>query len=476
MSANNAPRPVNLPGWLLGLLLVIAAAIRINGALNELWLDEIWSLRLAGGISSPLQVFTKIHQDNNHYLNSLWLYLCGFHGNWAGYRIPSIVAGVGGVMLAGMIGRRRNARVACFAMFLVAFSYAQILYSSEARGYSEVVFFSFLSFYALEKYLEKQRWQSALLFSISSILGFASHLVFLNFFCAAILWSGWRFIKSGLGLRRTIKAMLACHGAPAAFLTALYFVDIRHQEVVGGTKNGPGAYVDSFAWTLGAAPGHFGMIASSFLAVVLFIAGIWILRREKADSWIFFIAVILVVPILLMIVRRSDVLYVRYFIVGMAFLLVLLSFVLGTLYQRGLQGRVICVLLMGGYLALNGWRAMSLFKYGRGHYSEAVRFLAEHTKSSVVTIGGDQDFRIGTVVEFYGAEAVGTKRVKYYPRKSWPAGGPEWFIAQKESAEDPAPPGEQYRDAAGNTYEWVKTFPSAPLSGLHWFVCHNTAK
>jgi hypothetical protein len=494
MSANNGPKPdaclpdqpVNeagaspfsprVRGWLLGLLLLAAAAIRIRGALNDLWLDEIWSLNLVRGISSPLQVFTKIHHDNNNYLNSLWLFLWGFHGNWPGYRVPSIVAGVGSVMLAGMTGRRRNAPAAWFAMLLTAFSYVQILYSSEARGYSEVVFFSFLSFHALEKYLEKQEWPSAVLVSISSILGFASHLIFLNFFAAAVLWSGWRLIKSGLGFAHVLKGLLACHAAPAALLTILYFVDIRHQTMGGGAGYGPGVYLDSLAWTLGVPPGRYGALFASLPTLSLFIAGIWILRREKSDSWILFAGVILVVPILLAWIRHSDVLYVRHFIVGMAFLLILFSFVLAALYQRGFQGRVVCVLLMAGYFVLNGWHTAALFKHGRGHYGEAARFLAEHTKAPVVTIGGDQDFRINTVLRFYAADAMGNKTAKYYPVKSWPKGGPEWFVSQKESFEDPAPPGEQYTDSAGNTYEWVKTFQSAPLSGLHWFVCHNTAK
>src|ERR1039458_4360688 len=91
------PRSSRNQYWLLGLLLLTAALIRYYGALNDLWLDEIWSVRLVEKISSPWQVFTKIHHDNNDYLNSLWLYFCGFHGNWPGYRIPSLVAGVGNV-------------------------------------------------------------------------------------------------------------------------------------------------------------------------------------------------------------------------------------------------------------------------------------------------------------------------------------------------------------------------------------------
>lgn len=461
---------------LTGFFLVIAAALRIRGASNDLWLDEIWSLKLAGQISSPLQVFTNIHQDNNHYLNTLWLYICGFRGDWVGYRIVSIVAGVGSVALAGMIGRRRDARTAGFAMALVALGYVQILYSSEARGYSTVVLFSFLSFYELDKFLEKQDWRSAVLFSISSILGFASHLVFFNFFCAAWVWSAWHFAKSGLGLVPVIKRLLACHAAPAVFLLVLYFVDIRHQVALGGTGNGAAVYLDSFAWTFGSPPGRLGVILAGLLAAGLFLAGVSILRREGVDSWVFFVGVIVVFPILLMIVRHSDVLYVRYFIVGMSFLLLLFGVVLATLWRGDLLGRILCACLTAGFIGVNGWLTSTLFTYGRGDYSDAARFLAEHTKGSIVTVGGDIDFRIGTVVEFYGPLAMGGKTVKYYVRKSWPRGGPEWFISQTESVNDPVPPGEQFTDETGNIYEWVKSFQSAPLSGLHWFVCHNAAK
>jgi len=461
---------------LLGLLLITATALRIYGAANDLWLDEIWSLKLVSNISSPWQVFTKIHHDNNDYLNSLWLYLCGFRGNWPGYRLPSILAGVGSVILAGMIGRRRDARTAGFAMLMVAFSYVQILYSSEARGYSTVVFFSFLSFYALEKYLEKLAWPFALLFSVSSILGFASHLIFLNFFCAAFLWSGWRLVKSGGGAKQAIKAMLACYSAPAAFIIALYFVDIRLMRVGGGTQASlPGIYANSLAWALGAPPGHFFMLATFFLAAAFFTASLWILWREKSDSWIFFTGVILVNPILLAIIHHSDAIYVRHFIVGMAFFLLLFSYVLAALWQRGRPGRALCVLLMAGYLAVNGWQTLSLFKYGRGHYGEAARYLVGHTAGPVATIGGDHDFRIAFVLQFYAREITSDKQMRYYPINSWPKGGPEWFVCHQESFEDPVPPGPELTDAAGNRYEFVKTFQTAPLSGLHWFVYHNLA-
>jgi hypothetical protein len=46
------------------LIVALAAVIRIRGAQNDLWLDEIWSLHLASLISGPLGIFTQIHQDS----------------------------------------------------------------------------------------------------------------------------------------------------------------------------------------------------------------------------------------------------------------------------------------------------------------------------------------------------------------------------------------------------------------------------
>ena len=151
------------------LIVALAAVIRIRAAHNDLWLDEIWSLDFVSLIKSPLDVFTKIHHDNNHYLNTLWLYCIGAHGNWLQYRILSIVAGIGTIVLAGLIGRERNIASSLFAMALTTGSYVLILYSSEARGYASAIFFSFLSYYLLDRYLKQQRWTTALLFSLSAV-------------------------------------------------------------------------------------------------------------------------------------------------------------------------------------------------------------------------------------------------------------------------------------------------------------------
>jgi hypothetical protein len=60
---------------------LLAAIIRIVAAFNDLWLDEIWSIELVRELRSALGVFTQTHHDNNHYLNSLFIYVLGQRGN-----------------------------------------------------------------------------------------------------------------------------------------------------------------------------------------------------------------------------------------------------------------------------------------------------------------------------------------------------------------------------------------------------------
>src|SRR5437870_7060917 len=170
-------------------IVALAGSLRACSALNDLWMDEIWSLELVRELHSAFGVFTQTHHDNNHYLNSLFIYFLGQHGDWPGYRIPAEVAGIGAIVLAWFIGARRDRRTAFFSMFLVSFSYVLILYSSEARGYAPLIFFCFLCFLVLESLLARPRWQAAALFSISAILGFTSHLTFVSFFVASFIWS-----------------------------------------------------------------------------------------------------------------------------------------------------------------------------------------------------------------------------------------------------------------------------------------------
>ena len=77
-NAVTAPRKIDSLKWIyVGsclLIVAVAALLRARSAMNDLWMDEIWSVELVRELHSPLEIFTKIHHDNNHYLNSLFIY------------------------------------------------------------------------------------------------------------------------------------------------------------------------------------------------------------------------------------------------------------------------------------------------------------------------------------------------------------------------------------------------------------------
>jgi len=459
--------------------LVVAAGvlIRVRAAFNDLWMDEIWSLELVRELHSALGVFTQTHHDNNHYLNSLFIYFLGQHGNWPGYRIPAEVFGIGTIVLAWLIGARRDRWAAFFCMFLVSFSYVLILYSSEARGYAPLIFFCFLCLLVLHSFFDKPRWQSAALFSLSTVIGLTSHLTFVIFLCASLLWFWVRLLKLKWSILRIAAWTAACYAAPFIYFVALYVVDLRYLQIGGGTPitvlDGYGA---TLAWAFGGPNASRWQWFTGAISVLGLVAGLVLLIRDRSDEWIFFLGAVVVMPLTMPLFEHGTLHYVRYFIVALGFLLLLLGRVLGWLFQSGRSGKITSAFLCLFFLTLNGSAVGSLLKYGRGHIAEAVNFMAENAKEQPVSLGGEQDFRTQFMLGFYWREMMGDKPANYYDHEHWPAQGPEWVIFHGESFTQPTPPGKRFTDKFGNWFELVRTHPTAPLSGVHLFLYRKIPK
>jgi hypothetical protein len=448
------------------------AALRIRAAQNSLWLDEIFSIDLLRGLTSPLSIFTDVHNDNNHYLNSLWLFFAGLRGDWQGYRIPSVIAGVGSVVLAGLIGGRRNPATAIMALVVTGFSYVLVLYSSEARGYAEAVFFSFLAYYLLLAYLETPSPWLALLFAFSSSLGFLAHLTFAFFFFASAPWVAWRLFRSGGGHRNLLRVLALGYALPLCVLTALYLVDVRRMQIQGGSTPTFGhCGLESLAWVVGGPMG-IPLWAAAAIAIALLLGAVF---RAAPGDLVLFVGTIGVVPVLVTVASHATVLYVRYFIIPVAFSQLLLALFLGSIGARwGRRGLLLSGVLLLAFVLQNGRSVLALFKYGRGNNSDAIHYMLANRSPGPVSVGGSNEFRIGTVVEYFGRTVPWAGDVRYLTSGLWPGSGVDWLVAEKESFEAPQPPGTAGNDRNGNHYELAAVFPTAPLSGLHWFVYRNS--
>jgi hypothetical protein len=455
-------------------LLAAGLVLRLVGLGKDLWLDEIWSIQVAHQMHSAFDALT-LHHEINHYLNTVWLYFVGVNGTPAQYHAPALVSGVASVAVAGLIGLRRGIPTAIATMVLFVFSYELVLYSSEARGYSTLVLASLLSFYFLEEYLRRPRWRGAAAYTASALFGLLSHPIFAGFLGAAWAWSGYRLLRSGGNRTRALRELGMAQGLPLLGLAALYLADLRHVVPGGGTP--AGSLIDSFgvslAWAVGAPRAAAAQLVGCILAVLLLDLGIRRLARAGADSWIFFVGVIVVFPIVLILARGSTFVYTRHFLVGTTFLLILLGELIGEWWNHG--RRALSAAVVVGYCALNGWHIADLEAHGRGQYREAIRFIADQTPGSTISIGGDQDFRIGVELMYYLPRELQGKEGKYFEHGSWPPGGPQWVIVQRESFAPTSPIEPQFSDPSGDRFEFVRTFPTAPLSGLHWFIYRNTA-
>ena len=471
-----AASPEKFPFFLAAMLVVVASGVRLMGAGNDLWLDEIWPVFVTTQLHSPFDVFT-LHHEINHYLNTLWLYFSGFGASAARYHALSLACGMASVVVAALIGWRRGRRAALFAMILIGFSYELVAYSAEARGYSPLVLFSLLSYYVLDLYLERPRWKLAVLYAGCATLGLLSQPMFVSFLGAATIWSLCRLVRSGRRFGQAVLAALACQGVPIAVLAALYLIDMRHIVPGGGSEANSllCAIGLGFAWALGTPQDHAADFVFSIMALLGAGVGLRILHREGSDKWMFFAAVVFLFPIGLIFARNSDVVYTRHFMVATTFLLVLWSEALALLWTHGRRARCAGMALLAAYLGFNGWHIADWAVHKRGQPGEALRYIAEHTPGTTATIGGEHDFRIGLVVNYYCLSMPEAKRCRYFVSNDCPQSGLDWIITQAESWMPSATPPSELWDKWGNRYQWVKTYRTAPLSGLHWFLYRNGA-
>src|SRR4029077_8500143 len=215
----------------------VGTALRVFAAQNDLWFDEVWTLELIGErVHSFGDVFVNIKHSNNHHLVSLWMWLVGQNASALMYRVPSVLASIGTVALAGFIGAWRSRLEGCIAVILTSWSYLLIHFGTEARGYSLAIFFALLAWYALQQFEERRSRIWIIVFWSAAVLGFLAHLEFAVCFAGLVAWALWRFVRYRSKWRQTVLDLFALFTVPIVLLLAFYFVAIRGMEVGGGPK------------------------------------------------------------------------------------------------------------------------------------------------------------------------------------------------------------------------------------------------
>jgi hypothetical protein len=201
------------------------------------------------------------------------------------------------------------------------------------------------------------------------------------------------------------------------------------------------------------------------------------LRRRGRDEWIFALVALFVSPALVvggqvLLVNQAQAIYPRHFVVLLPFLLIGLG-TLGADLLRAPAWRALGIGLVGGFLALNLWQTARFLRGTRGHYADAVAYMAEQTPGATVAVLSDHAARTGMVLEFYARVLPRGKQLLLIDESqapsSRPAKPPTWVVAHGFVAH--TPPGPVAIDqASGATFVFDREFDAYGLSGYNWYV------
>jgi len=142
-------RSKNTLHWVVfALILAAGLIVRVLLLDRPVGLDEAYSF-LEYGAVSPLRSLRDYSATNNHLLNSLLMHVAFriFGAEFWAIRLPAFLFGAATIPAAYLVGRMAVSRfVGLIAAGVVAFSVSMIDYSTNARGFAMVAFFSVVQF------------------------------------------------------------------------------------------------------------------------------------------------------------------------------------------------------------------------------------------------------------------------------------------------------------------------------------------
>ena len=454
--------------WLAALALVaVGALLRLLAARGDLWLDEIWSLQLAGVAGSVAGVFTALHHDNNHYLNTVWLLWCGPAAGPLLYRAVSVASGA--VMLAALaarpLGLDRGQTLA--ALLLNAVSPLLVVLQSEARGYGLAMACAVAGALCLGRLLDEPRPGRAAAFAAIAVAGLLAHLTFLFALTAFAAWSAVALLSRRDFRSRTLACFAVAFAFPGLALGALWALDLRVLKVGGGPEFERVAVLRQLLReTLGLQSGFGELAGALFLAAALF--EVARLIRARRAEWAFYLTVLVLAPTLVILGSHAEYQAPRYFSVAMPFLLVLVGSVLARLWDSGWLGRGGAALLLAVFLVGSARELFGLVALGRGHYREAVAYLIQNSPPDDPTIGSDHDFRNPMLLAYFARQLAGGDVLQYEPQAQWTTHAPRWFIRHDPSE---TPDTRDFSLGGVGHYHLERQFPFyGGISGWHWLV------
>ena len=460
------------PWAVAGAVALAAAILRARGLFSDLWLDEIWSLDGAFAARHWWDVLFRFNVDNNHHLNTLYLFAVGDGAGPVQYRLLAFICGVLSVLAAAAIARRHGSGAGLVAALTFGTSYLLVFYSSEARGYSPVVLFSLLAWFIVQRQAETPKWPKIIALAVCTLAGAMAHRTYGFFLVGAFIWFDYH-VQRLFPLRTATRLTWPTFGVPAAVVALFAAVALRHTAVGGGPPYRLHVVLAQTMSSVGSGPTH-GALMWTVAAGIGLLFALALIDRWRAgdDRWILYGLTVAVLPLILGLAGRPETLSPRYFIVPAAFGLLAISIFLGHMLERGGLPRLAATLAVGTLVGLGLWRAMDDQSFNRGGYRSAITEMVSGEQGDAVTVStserfGGHDFRTKMILDYYRRAVSGSRRLQYFEEKSYPRTGTDWVIVESLSQR----PGEPvYHDRYERVFRLHRDYMTSELSGITWHL------
>ena len=472
----------NFSSFSIGLIAItlIGFVMRVLGARHELWLDEIWTLRLLDNISSWHEIFWNIPYNNNHPLNSLWLWYVGKDAHPILQRLASILLGTATIPIVALSIRRHASEAAGVAAALIfACGHIFVHFGSEARGYAGLVLMTVLCADAADRLIaQPQRRALAFRFALFAALGSFFHLTMIV--SIGVIWMAATAIVLTSQARIHDK-WLAIHALTIASMEGV--LPAIASIGIAGHLNGylfigdqqPFSFIHLAEGLAGAARSTLGLSAAlPDVPTLLIVAGLAIpalfvsTPRMRAISAV----AIFLLPALESWWQPANLYYPRFHLPAAVFLALLASVGLGALWDCGGWRKLLAAMLALAGLLGHATFISDLFLSGRGAYEAAVMKML---KDGPASFDGNFHFETGLVVQFHVARLgkVGPALALV----DWKCGTePTWYVVT-QSPDKAVPLAEEMQfgpESCPARFQLVEHYPSARLSGYNWSLYRHS--
>jgi len=481
VSRSSLPFRISTPvGLAAGAILVLGLVLRILGARGELWFDELWSLLLIDEMKARHDLLWGLALDNNHYLNTLYLYLVGADAPTLLQRGLSILLGTITVAVAGLAVRSATAAGPLAAMALFAVSYPMVNYGSEARGYAGLILMTLLALLLVERAAAGSNSARRRL-GLVNVLGTMFQPIMLGGLAAEMAWAGWMHLPAGRPTRRGVLATIRATALtfswtvrlliPFAAIIAFAVLHADGYRIAGTLPFTAQGFVEGYGGLLhlllGLPEETPAWLALTIAMAATAAASALVFKADRTRLALYLIFVV-GLPLLMFVARLPNMQFPRYYLAsGIVFMLALCD-LFAWAWQRGAAWRATALVLLLAILVGNAFADARLLKDGRDQSAAVMQMIGQSASGAgPVLVTSDQDLRNRPVVEYLARRL--NLPLTYVPTAEICAKQPVWMLSSSVDAEMP--------DALDTSVVGCKkmfikqaAFPHWGLSGLPWIV------